>query len=125
MKDKKLALAVFVLVVLHIVGFYGLAFSANPGWFRSLSALNLIITGGLLFSFHKTWNWSFGGFAVVVLLAGFFAEIIGVHTGLLFGDYTYGQSLGFKLWNILLIIAVNWLILVYSTGVLVQPLSCP
>ncbi|GEO05995.1 hypothetical protein AAE02nite_36590 [Adhaeribacter aerolatus] len=122
MRDKKLALAVFVLVVFHIVGFYGLAFSHNPGWFRQLSALNLLLTNFLLFSFHKTWTLSFALFVMVVLLAGFFSEVIGVHTGLLFGDYTYGDGLGLKLWEIPVIIAINWLYLVYSTAVLVQRL---
>ena len=122
MKDKKVALAIFVLVVFHVVGFYGLAFSNTPEWFRALSPLNLLLTNFLLFSFHKTWNFAFAVFAAFVLLAGFFSEVIGVHTGLLFGDYTYGNSLGPKLWNIPLIIALNWLYLVYSTAVLVQPL---
>jgi uncharacterized membrane protein len=122
MRDKKLALAVFVLVVFHTVGFYGLAFSANPEWFRALSPLNLLLTNFLLFSFHKTWTFSFALFVVVVLLVGFFSEVIGVHTGLLFGNYTYGSSLGPKLWGIPLIIALNWLYLVYSTIVLVQRL---
>lgn len=122
MRDKKVAIAVFVLVVFHAVGFYGLAFSANPAWFRELSALNLLLTNFLLFSFHKTWNFQFALFVVVVLLVGFFSEVIGVHTGLLFGDYAYGQSLGAKLWEIPLIIALNWLLLVYSTGILVQKL---
>ena len=125
MKDKKVALAVFVLIVLHAVGFYGLAFSARPDWFRALSPLNLLITNLLLFSFHKTWNRSFLLFGLVVLLVGFFSELVGVHTGLLFGDYTYGGSLGPKLWDIPLIIALNWLLLVYSTGVLVQRLAMP
>jgi uncharacterized membrane protein len=123
MKDKKVALAVFILVVFHAVGFYGLAFSANPGWFRALSPLNLVLTNLLLFSFHKTWNRSFLLFGIVVLLVGFFSEVVGVHTGLLFGNYHYGSSLGPKLWNIPLIIALNWLLLVYSTAVLVQRLA--
>jgi uncharacterized membrane protein len=125
MKDKKVALAVFVLVVFHAVGFYGLAFSAHPEWFRALSPLNLVLTNLLLFSFHKTWNRSFLLFGIVVLLVGFFSEVVGVHTGLLFGNYHYGGSLGHKLWNIPLIIALNWLLLVYSTAVLVQRLAVP
>jgi putative membrane protein len=125
MKDKKVALAVFILIVFHAVGFYGLAFSTNPGWFRSLSPLNLVLTNLLLFSFHKNWNRPFLVFGALVLLVGFFSEVVGVHTGLLFGNYTYGDSLGPKLWEIPLIIALNWLLLVYSTGILVQRLAVP
>ena len=122
MKDKKVALAIFVLVVFHAVGLYGLAFSSNPAWYRALSPLNLLLTNVLLYSFHKTWNWSFWLFAIVALLAGFISEVIGVHTGLLFGSYTYGAALGLQLWGIPLVISLNWLLLVYVTGIMVQRL---
>jgi len=125
MTDKKFALATFVLVVFHAVGFYGLVFSSNPGWFRTLTPVNLLLTNMLLYSFHKTWNLSFLLFVVVALLAGFISEVIGVHTGLLFGSYTYGQALGPKLWGIPLVISLNWLLLVYVTGMLVQHLPLP
>jgi len=122
MIDKKIALATIVLVVFHAVGLYGLGFSSNPGWYRALTPVNLLLTNVLLYSFHKTWNLSFVLFATVALLAGFISEIIGVHTGLLFGSYTYGQALGPKLWGIPLVISLNWLLLVYVTGIMVQSL---
>jgi putative membrane protein len=31
-----------------------------------------------------------------------------VHTGYLFGDYTYGESLGIKLYDVPVIIGINW-----------------
>jgi len=122
MRSKKVALATFVLVVFHAVGFYGLVFSSNPGWFLTLTPVNLLLTDVLLYAFHKTWNLSFFLFVLVALLLGFISEVIGVHTGLLFGSYTYGQALGPKLWGIPLVISLNWLLLVYVTGVLVQRL---
>jgi len=125
MKNKKVALAVSVLIIFHAVGFYGLVFSSRPEWFRALSPLNLLLTAVLLFSFHRSWNLAFGLFAGLVLLVGFFSEVIGVHTGWLFGSYTYGQSLGLKLWEIPLIIALNWLLLVYSAGVLTYSWPVP
>jgi putative membrane protein len=53
-------------------------------------------------------------------LAGFFIEVIGVNTGQVFGFYTYGTALGIKLWATPLLIGVNWLILVYCTGVFLE-----
>lgn len=125
MREKKVFLAVAVLLIFHAVGLYGLAFSDNPAYFRALSPLNLLLTAGLLFAFHKTWNQTFLIFALVVFLVGFASEIIGVHTGLLYGNYVYGAALGFKLFDIPLIIGLNWLLLVYSTGVLLQPFRLP
>jgi putative membrane protein len=112
----KLAAAVAVLVLFHAVGFWGLLFSNDPESFQSLTPLNLLLTNSLLFSFHKRWNAAFLVFAVVVMAAGFMAEVLGVHTGLLFGDYRYGAALGFKVWEVPLLIGVNWLMLVYTTG---------
>ena len=55
-------------------------------------------------------NWI--GFAGIAL-AGFVTELIGVNTQRLFGNYTYGDTLGIKLWNTPLTIGLNWLVLIY------------
>ncbi len=59
-------------------------------------------------------------FSTGVYLAGFFIEVIGVNTGQIFGNYTYGSALGVKLWATPLLIGVNWLMLVYCTGAFLQ-----
>lgn len=125
MENKKIALAVGVLVIFHAVGLYGLAFSGDPAWYRALTPLNLLLTMAILLAFHRPWNKAFLGFAALVLLTGFMVEVIGIHTGLLFGHYRYGQALGPKLWDVPLLIAGNWLLLVYMTGVSVQTLAVP
>ena len=125
MKDKKVIAATGVLVIFHAVGLFGLAFSRDPAWYRALTPLNLLLTLGILFSFHQTWNKAFLVFSGLVLLTGFLVEVLGIHTGLLFGHYRYGTALGPKLWDVPLLIAGNWLLLVYVTGVLVQALPAP
>ncbi|MER2999052.1 carotenoid biosynthesis protein [Pontibacter populi] len=112
-----------VLVIFHIVGFWGLMFSGRPMYFQELTPLNLMLTNVLLFSLHRTWNNTFLVFAAVVTIAGFMAEVLGVHTGLLFGQYTYGEALGTKLWDVPLLIGLNWLMLIYSTGTIVNKLK--
>jgi putative membrane protein len=63
----------------------------------------------------------------VQLLFLFFAsyslEYVGVNTGLIFGKYTYGESLGIKIGNTPLLIGINWIIVVYSSLHLVQTAS--
>lgn len=108
--------ALTVLIIFHLVGFWGLQFSRNTDFYVSLTPLNLILTNVLLFSFHKKWSKKFILFMVVVAFAGFAAEVIGIHTGLLFGDYEYGAALGLKVWQVPVIIGLNWLMLIYSTG---------
>ncbi|NDK54915.1 carotenoid biosynthesis protein [Pontibacter fetidus] len=112
-----------VLVIFHAVGFWGLMFSGRPMYFQELTPLNLLLTNALLFSLHRTWNAQFLVFAVVVTIASFLAEVLGIHTGLLFGNYSYGAALGLKLWDVPLLIGLNWLMLVYSTGTIVTTLK--
>ena len=120
LKPYALALALGVLLVFHAVGFWGLLFSGEPESFQKLTPLNLLLTNVLLFAFHRRWNMAFVLFAVVVMVVGFLSEVVGVHTGLLFGNYTYGDALGIKLFEVPLLIGLNWLMLVYTTGHLVR-----
>lgn len=117
-KYKKYALlvAIAVLVIFHGVGLWGLLFSGDPTYFQQLTPLNLLLTNVLLFSFHRNWSAAFLRFAAIVFAVGFVAEAIGIHTGLLFGNYSYGAALGLKLWEVPLLIGLNWLMLVYATG---------
>lgn len=120
LKPYALAIALGVLVIFHAVGFWGLLFSGEPEKFQRLTPMNLLLTNVLLFAFHRRWNLAFVLFVLVVMVAGFMAEVVGVHTGLLFGSYTYGESLGIKLFDVPLLIGLNWLMLVYTTGHLVN-----
>lgn len=115
-KKYSLPVAITVLVIFHAVGFWGLLFSGNPEYFQSLTPMNLLLTNALLFAFHKSWSKAFILFAILAFAVGFFSEVVGVHTGLLFGDYTYGQALGVKVWEVPLLIGLNWLMLVYAVG---------
>ncbi|MBB6609633.1 carotenoid biosynthesis protein [Pontibacter sp. Tf4] len=117
--------ALVVLVIFHAVGFWGLQFSGKPVYFQELTPLNLILTNILLFSLHRHWNLTFIVFAFVVTIVGFLAEVLGVHTGLLFGNYSYGNALGTKLWQVPLLIGLNWLLLIYSTGTITNRLNQP
>ena len=40
---------------------------------------------------------------------GFFIEVLGVNTGFVFGEYSYGKTLGLKLFNTPLVMGINWL----------------
>src|SRR5690606_3788644 len=48
------------------------------------------------------------GWLLLAALGGFAAELLGLHTGLLFGSYSYGSALGPKLFGVPLSIAAAW-----------------
>ena len=46
---------------------------------------------------------------------GFISEGLGVNYGYIFGTYSYGENLGFKVWNVPIIICLNWVVLTVIT----------
>jgi putative membrane protein len=74
------------------------------------------MTLALILFFHRGWTDLFPIFAALAFWIGFGSELIGIHTGYLYGDYVYGPTLGPMLWDVPLVIGVNWFILVYLTG---------
>ncbi|RCK77634.1 MAG: hypothetical protein IGBAC_1943 [Ignavibacteriae bacterium] len=57
---------------------------------------------------------------ILIYIISFLIEVIGVNTGLIFGEYTYGQTLGLKISNTPVIIGLNWVLLVYLTSSIVE-----
>jgi putative membrane protein len=46
--------------------------------------------------------------------------MIGVNTGLIFGNYSYGSGLGLKIAETPLMIGINWVLLVYCTSAITE-----
>ncbi|EMR01775.1 carotenoid biosynthesis protein [Cesiribacter andamanensis] len=56
---------------------------------------------------------------------GYGVEVLGVHTGAIFGEYWYGGAFGPKVLEVPLLIGLNWLVLVYCCGTICQRLALP
>jgi putative membrane protein len=122
MRNRWFKPLLYFLIALHFFGLLGMhwgfmnaqlqAFTPFES-FISLTPLNLILTTGMLLFFHEDWQPAFVLFAVLAILTGFFAEVAGVATGLIFGEYSYGATLGWKLWEVPLVIGLNWFLLSY------------
>ncbi|MDP2041327.1 MAG: carotenoid biosynthesis protein [Algoriphagus sp.] len=112
----KLLIAKTIIVALHLVGIIGLSLPEYQDLFLKLTPAQLLTSLILILAFHKGWTDAFPIFAAAAFWIGFGSEIIGIHTGYLYGDYVYGPTLGTKLWDVPIIIGVNWFILSYLTG---------
>lgn len=88
-----------------------------------LTPFNLLISFIVVFINQEGKNKNFILFCMILFTAGFGVEVIGVKTGMLFGGYTYGKTLGIKLLDVPLIIGINWLILVYAVGNILHALK--
>jgi len=60
--------------------------------------------------------------ADLFLTVGFFVEVIGVNTGGLFGDYSYGPVLGYRFEHVPFNIGINWFIIIYCCGISIHTL---
>jgi putative membrane protein len=100
----------YFLILVYISGSIG--FVVNPTFFSPFTPYTLLLTC-FVFLIHspladKKFLYAF--FSIAFL--GFIIEVIGVKTGLIFGKYSYGDGLGFKLLEVPLIISINWAMLI-------------
>ena len=108
---------IIVLVILHVVGILGFTFFNFDGFFYRLTPFNLIISLFLAMLFHPNWHQKSIFFFVFTFLWGFFIELIGVNTGLIFGQYEYDFALGFEIFNTPPVIGINWVLTAYCLAI--------
>lgn len=111
-----------ILPLMYLAGFIGLNVSTSAPLFQVLTPFNLVASLGLLLLFHTDFRPSFWVYCVVAFSVGFLVEVAGVHTGVIFGEYAYGEVLGFKVAEVPLVIGINWLMLSYLCGSVVDRL---
>jgi putative membrane protein len=114
-----------LLIIIFAVGLLGFMNFIHINHFEKLTPFNLLFSLAVMLSHHKSWNRNTVLFLIIIFLAGYFIELLGVKTGLIFGSYQYGESLGIKLFDVPLMIGINWVLLVYATGVVAQLLPFP
>lgn len=105
---------------MYLAGTIGLLIPYTQPYFKLASPLNLWVSLILLLFFHQDFNKTFIFTAIFIFLIGFFVEVAGVHTGIIFGNYRYGQTLGTQLFDVPLVIGANWLLLVYCSSTSVK-----
>lgn len=104
-----------IIILFHLVGSVGLAIPSTKAYFLSLSSYNLLLSFLVVLIAPGLKRLRFYLFVLFVFLIGYGVEWIGVHTHFLFGNYSYGKNLGFKLSGIPLIIGINWVVLILVT----------
>ncbi len=110
MNHSKVNISIVILFIFHVVGVVGLS-SDYQDLFLRLTPLNLLLSLGLFIWANNDFSVQFYKVVAILFVLGFLVEVIGVSTGVLFGEYTYGATLGFKLFETPLMIGVNWILL--------------
>jgi putative membrane protein len=114
-QDSRLNLHIAILAIFHLVGVIGF----TTQWrnvFLELTPFHLLLVYAYLLAFQTLINRTFLVFMFFVAFSSYFIELIGVQTGKIFGDYTYGTALGYRIGDTPLLIGVLWFVLVWSIG---------
>lgn len=101
--------------IFYIVGVIGMSQDMFRGLFLLLTPANLLLTLGLIIWGEEKQRSTLVVQFIAISLFGFLYELVGVQTGLVFGEYSYGKTLGWKLFDVPLTIGVNWFILSYGS----------
>ena len=102
----------YFLILVYVSGSIG--FVINPTFFSPFTPYTLLLSC-FVFLIHSPLadkKFLIAFFSIAFL--GFIIEVIGVKTGLIFGKYSYGNGLGFKLLDVPLIISINWAMLIFA-----------
>jgi bisanhydrobacterioruberin hydratase len=113
-------IAIVVLCILYFVGIVGFLNPTLRELVLPLTPINLLLTLLVPLFFQKDLNAKLVVVLAIVAVLGFSAEVVGVATGKVFGEYQYGKTLGLKYLAVPLIIGINWASLVYSSSSLVS-----
>lgn len=104
--------------VFFSVGLVGLGLPWTRTFFTYLIPLNFLVTFVIILISDQSDQKKLVPFALAILVISYLIEVIGVKSGIIFGDYAYGKSLGPKLFETPVIIGWNWLMLVYCTSII-------
>ena len=121
MKFSRTQAATAIAVLFHTIGIVGLLFF-DQRFFLQSTPVNLLLMFVLLLWTQKEKNTYFILFLLICILVGIGVEMIGIKTGMLFGDYSYGTVLGYKVQNVPVLIGINWFIIIYCSGISIHTL---
>ena len=113
-----------LLAIFFSVGLVGMLLPDTKSFFLQLTPLALLLSFVVLaLSDESKQRGKLIAYLLFIYITSYAIEVAGVHTGLLFGAYSYGDNLGVKLWETPLIIGANWFFLVYTTAAIFEKIN--
>ena len=116
-------IAVGVIAVFHMVGLVGFLIPATHPYFMKMVPFHLLLMFAIIVFTYNGDVKRLSLFICGVFLCGWLVEVLGVHTGKIFGSYYYGNTLGYKIAAVPLLMGVNWVILIFSIGQMMKSLK--
>jgi putative membrane protein len=106
---------IFFLTCVYVVGIFGICAEVSRDQFLLLTPLNLLFTTGIYLWSNEGYTKQLLSASAIVALIGYFIEVAGVKTGVLFGSYYYGPTLGPHLLEVPPTMGANWVLLSLSS----------
>jgi putative membrane protein len=104
-------------MIFYLVGFLGILHTVTRPLFIWLTPFAIVMSLTAFLMFHEP---KIDAKLILSLLTiyflGYFIEVIGVRTGLIFGHYSYSSGLGIKVLDTPLFIGLNWVMLIYASS---------
>jgi len=119
--DRYTFFAIITIWAFQIFGAIGILFW-NREWFINMTPFTLLLYFIIIYS-RDLDNHKKVFFLLLTFSWGIFSEIIGVNTGLIFGSYEYGKTLGFQVLNVPLVIGINWVVTTVICGTIASQLK--
>lgn len=113
----------YLLWAIHFFGIIGMLVPISKPIFLAATAYNLFFCCFSIILFHQNLTKQFLYSCIIIFVGGFVLEIIGVASGVVFGQYQYGNTLGAKFFGVPLSIGANWLSLTYIFSYFSQNIS--
>lgn len=109
----------YIALLFHVSGLIGILCSPYKDLFVQSTPIVLLTMFILLTYSQIKLAQTYFVFFLIAFAIGMVTEIIGVNTGLLFGNYQYGEVLGPKVYGVPLLIGFNWFFIVFCASALI------
>jgi bisanhydrobacterioruberin hydratase len=106
----------YLISAMYLAGIIGLAIPSIRPYFQLFTPFHLLTVAYFLFIGNLK-NKEIYYYIFIISILGYLIEVAGVKTGLIFGEYAYGKTLGIKIASVPIMIAVNWLVMTYCSTI--------
>ncbi|CAN1506423.1 crt_membr_arch, carotene biosynthesis associated membrane protein [Spirosomataceae bacterium] len=123
MQIKNTRAIIYLQASMYLAGIIGLSVDTTQTFFHFLTPFHLLSSFVFLILAEKNRNSSFWKFVILAVSVGYFIEVLGVKTQMIFGAYQYQTTLGLKILDVPPMIGINWFLMVFCAGILIEKMS--
>lgn len=123
MQIKNTRAIIYLQASMYLAGIIGLSFSSTQTFFQFLTPFHLLSSFVFLILTQENRNTAFWKFVILAVSVGYLIEVLGVKTQMIFGAYEYQSTLGFKILDVPPMIGINWFLMVFCVGILIEKIS--